>query len=263
MDTVRDAMEILKLDWISDHRVKIYPNIFRKENIYDIFWGDDQGQFLSALNEQERAEFEEGIRKWLREWREKVTKKYEVDPKQINLSSTISDNACIRTNSRLDKAIRHLGYRPVDVPAGETYELPRDVDIVNQSQERLARAGIIPDTELSSRRMASLGIIREINKRVSQAAAVYAALIPDASDRVHTAGMYGRMNRLIYISPEQLDRGRVAVNTGIHEMAHHNTGEEDGEDRHQAECDRLKATVVDQVSRGDYDQYLKNPDFAW
>jgi hypothetical protein len=172
-------------------------------------------------------------------------------------------NACIRTDPKYDKSVRHLGYEPMDIPEGEKAGLHKDVDIVNESQERLAKVGIIPDTELSSRRKASLEIVREISKRISSVVAIYAALIPDASDRVRTAGMYNRLNRLIYISPDQLDSGRIAINTGIHEIAHHNSGEEDGETKHQAESDKLKQTVIDQVSHGEYDQLLKNPDFAW
>jgi hypothetical protein len=55
----------------------------------------------------------------------------------------------------------------------------------------------------------------------------------------------------------------MAVGTAIHEMSHHTSGEEDGVETHENEIKKLASSVIDQVSRGDYDAYLKNPALVW
>lgn len=175
----------------------------------------------------------------------------------------IPANACIRTDPRWDKAVRHLGYEPVDILPENASDLRTDAELISESQEKLAQVKIIPDDQLTPRQMAALSLIREINRHNARVREIHAAEIPPASDRVRTAGMYGRHDQRVYISADQLESGRQAVGTCIHEMSHHQTGKGDGEERHQEGIGSMAATIVDQVNRGDYDPYLKNPEFVW
>ncbi len=133
----------------------------------------------------------------------------------------------------IDNAVRHLGYDPGSLSEEEKHRLIQD------SQRRLAGVKPLPDSSLTPVQISSLSLARAIAK-----GKVYAANIPAASDRVKTAGMYSRSTREIYISPEQLERGREAVNTAIHELAHHTSGAEDGEIAHAAEISKLANQVV-------------------
>ncbi|MDD5700612.1 MAG: hypothetical protein PHU23_01065 [Dehalococcoidales bacterium] len=179
------------------------------------------------------------------------------------INNNIPDNACIRTDPRWDNAVRHLGYEPVDMTSENVENLRKDTEIVSESQERLSKVEVIPDEQLSPVQRASLELIREINNRNARVRGVYAALIPPASDKVRTAGMYGRHNQNVYIHLDQLNRGQIAVDTGIHEMSHHTSGDEDGSEGHIKAIPSLAEKVVEQVNRGEYDQYLKNPIFTW
>lgn len=65
-----------------------------------------------------------------------------------------------------------------------------------------------------------------------------------------------------------LDSGRDTVDTLIHELAHHTTHSqgkayEDGEKDHYLEMTRLAGFVVQRTARGDYDVYVKDPEFSW
>ena len=101
----------------------------------------------------------------------------------------IPTNACIRTDPRWDKAVRHLGYEPVDILPENAGSLRTDADLISESQEKLARVKIVPDAQLTPRQMATLSLIREINHRNARVRDIHAAEIPPASDRVRTAGM--------------------------------------------------------------------------
>jgi hypothetical protein len=176
----------------------------------------------------------------------------------------LPSNACIRTDPRWDKAVRHLGYEPVTLSTEEnTGNLRKDTDLIAESQENLSHVVITPDDQLTPGQLAALSLIREINNRNARATEIHAAVIPPASDRVRTAGMYGRHDQRIYVSLDQLGSGRMAVGTAIHEMSHHTSGEEDGVETHENEIKKLASSVIDQVSRGDYDAYLKNPALVW
>jgi len=152
---------------------------------------------------------------------------------------------------KYDNAIRHLGYNPVSLSEEEK------VKLVGESQRRLAEVKPLPDTVLSPSQLSSLSLARAIAGEK-----VHAANIPPASDRVTTAGMYSRSTREIYISPAQLERGREAVSTTIHELAHHTSGAEDGEPEHKVEISKVANQVVVATKRGDYDQYLSGA-FTW
>jgi predicted SprT family Zn-dependent metalloprotease len=122
---------------------------------------------------------------------------------------------------------------------------------------------IIPDENLSHSQLAALLLVRAINKRNARAHGVYAADIPPASDRVRTAGVYSIKEKEIYMVPDQLDHGKDAIDTGIHEMGHHISKAEDGDSKHDEQIKLLSQTIIDQVNQGDYDEYLKNPELSW
>lgn len=153
--------------------------------------------------------------------------------------------------SRYDKMVKHLGYDP-----GELNE-EQKVMLVKESQKRLAGVKPIRDSDLTPVQLSSLSLARAITGQK-----ISAANIPPASDRVTTAGMYSRSTREIYISPSQLERGKEAVSTVIHELAHHTSGAEDGEPEHAAEISTLANQVVAAAKRGDFDRYLSGA-FTW
>ena len=151
----------------------------------------------------------------------------------------------------LDDAVRHLGYQPEELTEEEKRTLVED------SQKRLAGVKPLPDSDLTPAQLSSLSLARAIAKEK-----VYAANIPPASDRVRTVGMYSRSTGEIFISPGQLERGREAVSTAIHELAHHTSGAEDGDTVHSSEISKIADQVVVAAKRGDYDKYLAGA-FSW
>ncbi|MFH0768855.1 MAG: hypothetical protein V1932_04740 [Chloroflexota bacterium] len=60
---------------------------------------------------------------------------------------------------------------------------------------------------------------------------MYAAIIPPASDRVRTAGLYSLTTSEVYIDMVQMPRLHNVIDTLVHELAHHRqfrrTGEAD------------------------------------
>jgi len=179
----------------------------------------------------------------------------------------IPSNTAIRTSPELDELVRHYGYEPVDVPAGERPAgVPIDFELVNDAQRRLAQFRVIPDSALLPGQLVNLNLVRAITKKNSpngDIPDVFAAEVPGASDRVITAGMYSKRDRKIYTCTSQLHRGKNAVETGIHEVTHHTSGGDDGEPEHNAEMSRVVDKVMEQVHSGVYDEYLKNPNFTW
>ena len=92
---------------------------------------------------------------------------------------------------------------------------------------------------------------------------VHAAIIPPASDRVRTAGMYSRNTEEVFISSDQLEHGHNTVDTSIHEIAHHTSGAEDGEEAHNAEMTRIAGLVVEATAKGYFDEFLGESSFVW
>ena len=170
-------------------------------------------------------------------------------------------DAVIRTRDRLDGTVQHLGYRSITVTHLVMDTLAQaittDQDLVRESQERLREVQIVPDERLTLRQLAHLKLARDIcGLLFHPIPAVHAALIPPASDRVRTAGLYSRSLREIYIALEQLEHARTVVDTLIHEMAHHSSGAEDGDPLHNAEMTRVAAKVVEATARGQFDELL-------
>ena len=172
--------------------------------------------------------------------------------------------AVLRTDGRWDGTVRHLGYEPVevawDVREGLARAIKTDSGLVKESQERLREAQVIPDEGLSAKQRAHLRLARAIAGRVARyppVAGVHAAIIPPASERTRTAGMYSRTTQEVFIASDQLERARTAVDTLIHELAHHTSGAEDMTEGHSSEMTRLGADLVMRVSRGELDEVLK------
>ena len=179
----------------------------------------------------------------------------------------IPENAVIRTNEKFDNTIKHLGYESVSFTQEELNGLgksiPTDVDIINGSQRRLRSAEVVPDEKLDSRQLSHLKLARVVaNDIFHTPVSVYAAVIPPASDRVRTAGLYGTTTGVIYINLDQLYSGRTTVDTLVHELGHHReyrqTGSaEDLSPAHAEAMTDVAAKVVEDVAKGTFDKLLK------
>jgi len=183
-------------------------------------------------------------------------------------NGNFGDNAVLRTTERWDNMVEHLGYVSVSVQWNVRDTLATvittDEDLVKASQERLGGVKIVPDERLTTRQSAHLKLARAIANRIftiHKVDGVYAAIIPPASDRVRTAGMYSREAREIYISIDQLEHGQSTVDTVIHEMAHHMSGAEDLEEPHSAAMTKLAALVVKHTTQGVFDELM--PEVKW
>ena len=172
------------------------------------------------------------------------------------------ENAVIRTSDRWDGTVNHLGYTSVGIQWHVRDTLSRaittDAELIRASQARLREVEIIPDERLSPRQLSHLKLARAIVDEVCyRKPPVHAALIPPASDRVRTAGMYSRTTEEIYLSADQLEQGRTTVDTIIHEIAHHTSGAEDAQEAHNAEMTRVAARVIEATAQGSFDALLK------
>lgn len=179
-------------------------------------------------------------------------------------------NAVIRTSSKYDRQVRHLGYEPIDIEPGTELGakgfIPTDVEVVKEAQKRLRGVKVVPDEKLTPPEISHLQLARGITADLVEERVlplIHAAEIPPASDRVRTAGLYARSSRAIYISREQLKRGRNTVDTIIHEIAHHTSGAEDGEEKHKIEMQRIAGIVVNKSISRAYDRLLKAEGVIW
>jgi len=172
-------------------------------------------------------------------------------------------NAVIRTSDRWDGTVKHLGYVPISVQWSVQNTLSQaittDADLVKVSQARLRDVEVIPDGRLTPRQLAHLKLARAIADkfRWPRVGGVYAAIIPPASDRVRTAGLYGRVTQEIFIASDQLESAERTVDTVIHELAHHLSGAEDLEPSHSEWMTNVAARVVFLTSRREFDELLK------
>jgi len=176
---------------------------------------------------------------------------------------TFGADAVIRTSDRWDSIVKHLGYVSHSVAWGveETLSLAitTDKQLIKACQDRLREVKIIPVEELNERQKAHLELARAIADKVpfTPVGGVHAAIIPPASDRVRTAGMYSRSTTEIFISIEQLNRASTTVDTIIHELAHHTSGAEDLEDAHSNAMTAIAAKVVYLTAEEIFDGILK------
>lgn len=302
IDTISEALENLKVTY-SNRKVLVTPSLI-KDKWEDLYWADQSGNFIAEFSTKDLEDFERGIRDWLREFREARTKQiwpsahplilkqYPLGqvPKKIELDlevpippprGTVSprtkvvlpENAALRTNLELDRAVEHLGYQSVSLSeeevAGLEKPIPTDVELINESQRRLRRLKVIPDGQLNTRQLAHLNLARVLAQTIcyrNPASGVYSASIPPASDRVRTVGTYGTKNKAIYISVDSLNTGRSTIDTLIHELGHHQqhlkTGEADDLKIEHAEAmTSIAGETVAIVGTGKLDKLLV--DVAW
>jgi len=179
-------------------------------------------------------------------------------------SRVCGENAVIRTDDRWDGTVKHLGYTPLNVQRNVRDTLARaimtDKDLVKASQERLREVEVIPAQRLSHRQRTNLKLAQAITDeicRIRRVSAVHAAIIPPASDRVRTAGMYSRTTGEIYIASDQLESARSTIDTVIHEIAHHTSGAEDLEQAHADAMTNVASRVVKETAGGKFDELLK------
>jgi len=91
---------------------------------------------------------------------------------------------------------------------------------------------------------------------------VYAAVIPPASDRVRTAGLYSITTGEVYIDMAQMPRLHHVIDTLVHELAHHRqyrrTGEaEDLTPVHMESMQWVAAEVVKITESSELDHLFK------
>jgi hypothetical protein len=183
------------------------------------------------------------------------------------LAGTISQEMgspfVLRTNPELDAAVRHLGYEPVDSQCAPE-NIPTDIEVIKESQERLSKYKILSDRELTDTQRATLKLARAIAKEVGGARGVWAADIPGASPRVRTAGLFGTHNHDVFINRFQLNRGRDVVDTDVHELAHGKSdGAVDGSPEHQHFITQVGEEVIKKVKSGKFDHLLRDSAFVW
>lgn len=178
------------------------------------------------------------------------------------------EGSVIRTSEKNDKTVEHLGYHSVTMTDDEIASLgskiPTDVELISESQKRLKETRIIPDEQLNGSQLGLLNLTRAIAEDVQcvPQGGIFAAVIPPASERVRTAGLYGTRTGVLYLSVDMLSRGRDAVDTHIHELAHHlqyiGSGEaEDLTPGHARAMTTIADRVIEGLGAGRYDRYLR------
>jgi len=190
--------------------------------------------------------------------------KVEIPPPR---GSNLEEGSVIRTSEKHDKAVEHLGYHSVSLSDDEISlletKVPTDIEVINESQNRLRETKIIPDDQLSPLQLAHLNLARAIAKGVGciPPAGIHAAVIPPASDRVRTAGLYGTKSGALYLSIDMLSKGRDAFDTLVHELGHHrqfsSSGEaEDLTPSHAEAMTDIAEKLIQGLNSGEYDKLL-------
>jgi hypothetical protein len=180
----------------------------------------------------------------------------------------IGENAVIRTSARWDGMVKHLGYMSVDLPLGVRDALSgtitTDRALIQESQEKLRETKVVPDDTLRARTRTHLELARAIATWFG-VHKVYASIIPPASDRVRTAGLYDHALEEIILHLETLESGKRTVDAIIHELGHHRAYKkmgdiklaEDLQPAHSGAMTEVAARVVEMVADGRFDKYLK------
>ena len=181
-------------------------------------------------------------------------------------------NAVIRTTDRWDGMVKHLGYTSVSLQWGVRDALStvitNDGALIQESQDRLRETKVLPDDTLTARARTHLELARAIATWFG-IYKVYASIIPPASDRVRTAGLYDHTLEEIILHLETLESARRTVDAVIHELGHHRayktTGDirlaEDLQPPHSEAMTVVGARVVEMVADRRLDPYLK--DAVW
>ena len=177
-------------------------------------------------------------------------------------------NAVIRTTDRWDGMVKHLGYTPVSLQWGVrdalSMVITNDGTLIQESQDRLRETKVLPDDTLTPRAKTHLELARAIATHFG-VHKVYASIIPPASDRVRTAGLYDHALEEIILHLETLESAKRTVDAVIHELGHHRayktTGDiklaEDLQPAHSEAMTYVAAKVVEMVADRRFDKYLK------
>lgn len=178
-------------------------------------------------------------------------------------------NAVIRTDSKHDGMATHLGFKsismPYDISSALEMILPTDISVVKNMMDTLRSTKIIKDEELTQSQFLDVKLARQISKGILyESIKVYAAIIPNVGDESgYTEGYYDQALKEIYLSPSVLEAGSLTVDTIIHEVAHAVDNASDLTTRHAAAMTRVASQVFRMVSKGDFDNILKDPNFKW
>ena len=182
--------------------------------------------------------------------------------------SVAGENVVIRTWDRWDGMVKHIGYTSLGVQRGVRDALSTvitsDKELVSKSQESLKDARVIPDTELTPRAFAHLKLARAIAFHFT-GVAVDSAVIPPASDRARTAGLYDMATARIMLHLETLEKARDTVDAMVHELGHHIASlrvddpikAEDLQPAHSEAITYVAARVFELTAKGEFDEYLK------
>jgi len=180
-----------------------------------------------------------------------------------------SNNAVIRTNPRWDRMVKHLGYISVDIPHRVKNTLPvaiiTDKELVNKSQETLRKTRVMPAYLLTPRAFAHLKLARAVASHFPGITGVYASVIPPASDRVRTAGLYDRGTQEIMLHLETLEHARSTIDAMVHELGHHVANmrvadpmqAEDLQPAHSEAMTYVATRVIELATQEKFDEYLK------
>ena len=176
--------------------------------------------------------------------------------------------AVIRTESRWDGMVKHLGYTSVSLQWGVRDALSgaimTDSILIQESQDRLRETKVLPDPQLTANARAHLKLARAIADPFS-VKSVQGAVIPPASDRARTAGYYDHIMEEIVLHLETLENARRTIDAMIHELGHHRayktTGDiklaEDLQPAHSEAMTYVAARVVEYAAAGHFDDELK------
>jgi len=182
------------------------------------------------------------------------------------------ENSVIRTASRWDGMVKHLGYTSVGLQWGVRETLSQvittDKSLIQESQERLKDAEIVPDYRLTPRALTHLKLARKIASHF-QVQRVNAAVIPPASERTRTAGLYDYPREEILIHLEQLESAQKTLDTVIHELGHHQaykwagdiTKAEDLTPLHSDKMTEVAAYIVAATASRQFDEELKGAEW--
>jgi hypothetical protein len=189
--------------------------------------------------------------------------------------NAIGSNVVIRTSDRWDSMVKHIGYTSVNLFYGVRNALKEVIDddemLVAKSQESLKGVKIILDNELTPRALAHLKLARIITRSfvAIDTPEVIAAIIPPASDRARTQGMYELETNRVYIALDRLERFRDTIDVLVHELGHHIAyvrtqspiQMEDLQPAHSEAMTYVAAGIFRRVAEREFDPYLK--DVVW
>lgn len=234
-------------------------------------------QFLPMVLEPPQAETEETHKVSMDGMgREPTTNKHYVDLINEHASAwqaawrkVTGPDTVIRTTSRWDGMVKHLGYTSVGLQYGVRDALSgaimTDHALIQKSQERLSEAEIVPDYRLTPKALAHLKLARKIASHFSVDIRVHAAIIPPASERVRTAGLYDYTTETILLHLETLESAMKTLDAIIHELGHHRAYKwagdikmaEDLTPLHSEKMTEVAAYVVASTAAREFDQEFK------